>query len=155
VAAPRRRSVPVELLPSLRRARDHIDAHFADDVDLDRLARVAGVSKYHFARSFEAAYGESPIRHLTRRRIERAQDLLRSANLTITEICMLVGFSSLGSFSARFRELVGESPSAYRTRWAARGGPHIPGCYLFMWGLRPIAQPGRSVAEQVVRTVDA
>jgi len=113
------------------------------------------MSKYHFARSFEATYGETPIRHLTRRRIERAQDLLRSANLTITEICMLVGFSSLGSFSGRFRELVGESPSAYRTRWAAAGGLHIPGCFLFMWGVRPIEQPRRSVADEVVRTVDA
>jgi AraC-like DNA-binding protein len=145
----------VELLPDLRRARDHIDAHFADELDLDRLARVARVSKYHFARSFEAVYRETPIRYLTRRRIERAQDLLRSANLTITEICMLVGFSSLGSFSARFSELVGESPSAYRARWAAAGGPHIPGCYLFMWGLRPIQQSERSVADEAVRTVES
>ena len=66
------------------------------------LATVAGVSKFHFARSFADVYGETPIRYLTRRRIERAQDLLRSANLTVTEICMAVGFSSLGSFSSRF-----------------------------------------------------
>ena len=92
------------------------------------------MSKYRFVRSFEAAYGETPIRYLTRRRIERAQDLLRSANLTITEVCVMVGFSSLGSFSARFSELVGESPSAYRTRWAASGGPRIPGCYLLHVG---------------------
>ena len=147
------RRVPLELLPDLRRARDHIDAHFADELDLARLAWVAGVSKYHFARSFEAVYRETPIRYLTRRRIERAQDLLRSANLTITEICVLVGFSSLGSFSARFSELVGESPSAYRKRWAAAGGPHIPGCYLFMWGLRKIEQSERSVTDEAVRTV--
>jgi AraC-like DNA-binding protein len=144
----------VELLSHLRRARDHIDAHFAENVHLDRLARVAGVSRFHFARSFEACYGQTPIRYLTRRRIERAQDLLRSANLTITEICMVVGFSSLGSFSARFRDLVGESPSAYRARWAATGGPHIPGCYLFMWGLRPVEQPERSIVDNAVRTVD-
>jgi AraC-like DNA-binding protein len=112
------------------------------------------VSKYHFARSFEASYGETPIRYLIRRRIERAQDLLRSANLTITEICMLVGFSSLGSFSTRFSELVGESPSAYRARWAT-GGPHIPGCYLFMWGLKPIEQSGRSSSNEDSPTVDA
>src|SRR5918994_575263 len=116
--------------------------------------RVAGVSKYHFARSFEASYGETPIRYLTRRRIERAQDLLRSANLTITEICVMVGFSSLGSFSARFSDLVGESPSAYRARWTPTGGPHIPGCYLFMWGLRPIEQSERSVADEAVRIVE-
>jgi AraC-like DNA-binding protein len=119
----------------LRRARDHVDRHFADDLDLDRLARVAGVSKYHFARCFEAVYGETPIRYLTRRRIERAQDLLRSANLTVTEVCTAVGFASLGSFSSRFRQLVGESPVAYRDRWAARGGAHVPGCFLFMRGV--------------------
>ena len=106
----------------LRRARDHIDRHYAAPLDLEALARVAGVSKYHFARCFEAAYGETPIRYLTRRRIERAQDLLRGANLTVTEICMLVGFASLGSFSTRFRQLVGESPTAYRDRWARLGG---------------------------------
>src|ERR1700712_3537423 len=93
------------------------------------------MSKYHFARSFAETYGETPIRCLNRRRIERAQDLLRSANLTVTEICMAVGFSSLGSFSARFTQLVGETPTAYRNRWAAAGGPRVPGCYLFMCGV--------------------
>jgi AraC-like DNA-binding protein len=127
--------VPVELLAHLRRARDHIDRHYSEPLDLAQIAGVARVSKYHFARSFEAAYGETPIRYLTRRRIERAQDLLRVANLTITEVCMIVGFSSLGSFSTRFTALVGESPTAYRDRWAATGGPHIPGCYLFMRGV--------------------
>jgi AraC-like DNA-binding protein len=127
-------TVAMELLPYLRRARDHIDRHYADPLDLGGLAAVAGVSKFHFVRAFRAAYGETPIRYLTRRRIERAQDLLRVANLTVTEICMLVGFASLGSFSSRFSLLVGESPAAYRNRWAARGGPHVPGCYLFMRG---------------------
>jgi AraC-like DNA-binding protein len=128
-------SVAVALLAHLRRARDHIDRNYREPLDLDGLARIAGVSKYHFARSFDAAYGETPIRYLTRRRIERAQDLLRSANLTVTEVCMAVGFASLGSFSARFSQLVGESPTAYRDRWAARGGPHVPGCFLFMRGV--------------------
>ena len=128
-------SVAVGLLADLRRARDHIDRNYCEPLDLDGLARVAGVSKFHFARSFEAAYGETPIRYLTRRRIERAQDLLRVANLTVTEVCMAVGFASLGSFSARFSQLVGESPTAYRDRWAARGGPHVPGCFLFMRGV--------------------
>jgi len=129
-------AVAVQLLAHLRRARDHIDLNYREPLDLDALARIAGVSKYHFARTFEAAYGETPMRYLTRRRIERAQDLLRHANLTVTEVCMLVGFSSLGSFSSRFTALVGESPTAYRNRWAARGGPHVPGCYLFMRGVR-------------------
>ncbi len=140
--------VPVRLLVHLRRARDHIDRHYREDLDLDRLAGVANLSKFHFVRCFEATYGEPPMRYLTRRRIERAQDLLRSANLTVTEVCMLVGFSSLGSFSARFTQLVGENPTAYRDRWAAQGGPHIPGCYLFMRGVsqfqRSSAHDGRN-----------
>ncbi len=127
--------VTADLLPHLRRARDLADRHYAQALDLDALAAAAHVSRYHFARSFAATYGETPMRYLTRRRIERAQDLLRSANLAVTEICMLVGFASLGSFSSRFRELVGETPTEYRDRWAARGGPHIPGCYLFMRGI--------------------
>jgi AraC-like DNA-binding protein len=106
------RPVAMELLPHLRRAHDHIDRHCQRPLDLGQLAAVAGVSKYHFARNFEAAYGETPMRYLTRRRIERAQDLLRAANLTVTEVCMLVGFASLGSFSSRFTRLVGESPTA-------------------------------------------
>lgn len=143
---------PLHLIPHLRRAHDHIDRHFEQPLDLDRLARVAAVSKYHFARSFEATYGETPIRYLTRRRVERAQDLLRHANLTVTEICTAVGFSSLGSFSRRFTVLVGESPTAYRDRWAARGAPHVPGCFLFMRGaLDPGGTSGpvtRTPAEQ-------
>jgi AraC-like DNA-binding protein len=134
--------VAVELLACLRRARDHIDRYYQRPLDLGQLAAVAGVSKFHFARCFEVAYGETPIRYLTRRRIERAQDLLRAANLTVTEVCMLVGFSSLGSFSSRFAQLVGESPTAYRDWWAARGTPHIPGCYLFMRG---VLDPGGTV----------
>jgi AraC-like DNA-binding protein len=129
------RAAQVELLPHLRRARDYIDRHYHTDLDLDQLSHVAGVSKFHFVRSFQSAYRETPIRYLTRRRVERAQDLLRNANLTVTEICMVVGFASLGSFSTRFTQLVGECPTAYRNRWAARGAPHIPGCYLFMCGV--------------------
>jgi AraC-like DNA-binding protein len=135
VTARRAQPVAVGLLPHLRRARDHVDLRYRSALDLDQLAKVAGVSKYHFVRCFEATYGETPIRYLTRRRIERAQDLLRSGNLTVTEVCMLVGFASLGSFSARFTRVVGESPTAYRDRWARRGGPRVPGCYLFMRGV--------------------
>ena len=146
------RAVAVDLLPHLRRARDHIDRHYQLALDLDQLSDVAGVSKYHFARSFGAVYGEAPVRYLTRRRIERAQDLLRSANLTVTEVCMLVGFASLGSFSSRFTQLVGESPTAYRDRWAARGGPRVPGCYLFMRGvLDPASTAGSSTAGPAAR----
>jgi transcriptional regulator GlxA family with amidase domain len=134
------------LLPHLRRARDLADTRYAEPLDLDALAGAAHVSRSHFCCRFADAYGETPMRYLTRRRIERAQDLLRSANLTVTEVCMLVGFSSLGSFSSRFRELVGEPPSVYRDRWAESGGPRIPGCFLFFRGIDPwpAEQPGRS-----------
>jgi AraC-like DNA-binding protein len=127
--------IPDSLLAHLRRARDLVDQHYAEPLDLDALAGVACVSKYYFVRSFAQTYGETPMRYLIRRRIERAQDLLRCANVTVTEVCMLIGFSSLGSFSSRFRELVGESPSRYRDRWAVQGGPRIPGCFLFMRGV--------------------
>lgn len=125
------------------------DRSYAQPLDLEALAGAANVSKYHFTRCFAQVYGETPMRYLARRRIERAQDLLRSVNLTVTEVCMLVGYSSLGSFSSRFRELVGESPTQYRDRWAVTGGPHIPGCFLFMRGIDrwPAEQSGRSAAE--------
>ena len=132
-AEPRR--VPGDLLIHLRRARDHIDRHYAESLDLAALAAVARLSKYHFQRTFTAAYGVSPATYQTRRRVERAQDLLRATNLTVTEVCHAVGFASLGSFSSKFRELVGETPSEFQRRWAATGAPHIPGCFVFMWGL--------------------
>jgi AraC-like DNA-binding protein len=121
-------------LPALRRARDLIDRHYAEPLDLHALAREAGYSRYHFARAFAAAYGEPPRACLTRRRIERAKDLLRSANLSVTEICFAVGFESLGSFSARFRQLVGQTPSDYRREAVRTGGPPpVPGCVVLMW----------------------
>jgi AraC-like DNA-binding protein len=125
-----------DLLPHLRRARDLIDSCYADDLDLAIMAQRAGVSKYHFIRSFSAEYGQTPAQYLAHRRIERAQDLLRATNLTVTEVCMLVGYTSLGSFSAKFRSLVGETPSAFQERYGGKGVPHIPGCYIFMRGLQ-------------------
>ncbi len=125
---------PDHALVQLRRARDHADRHFAEPLDLQQLASVATLSKYHFHRLFTATYGVTPAEYLSHRRIERAQDLLRSTNLTVTEVCFAIGFGSLGSFSARFRELVGESPSAFQRRYAGRS-VRIPGCYVFMWGL--------------------
>ncbi|GAA4685799.1 helix-turn-helix transcriptional regulator [Pseudonocardia yuanmonensis] len=122
----------------VRRARDLIDRDYAEPLDLDAMAAAAGFSRFHFARAFRAAYGETPAAYLTRRRVERAKDLLRSANLTVTEICHLVGFTSLGSFSSRFTELVGLSPSAYREEHVRRGGPPpIPGCFLMSWARPP------------------
>ncbi|AFU05659.1 helix-turn-helix transcriptional regulator [Nocardia brasiliensis] len=125
---------PLSLLPHLRRARDLADRRYADPLDLDELAAAAGVSKYHFLRAFAAVYGLTPAAYLTERRIERAQDLLRSTNLTVTEVCMLVGYSSLGSFSSKFRKLVGVTPSEYQAKFAD-GAPRIPGCFVFMHGL--------------------
>jgi AraC-like DNA-binding protein len=130
----RPREPTTEVLVHLRRARDLMDARFAEPLDLDAMARAAGFSRYHFAREFRAAFGETPGGYLSRRRVERAKDLLASANLTVTEICMVVGFSSLGSFSSRFTELVGCSPSVYRRRMIERGGPPpIPGCIVMAW----------------------
>ena len=136
-------------LAALRRAHDLIDRDFAEALDLDAMAREAGYSKYHFARTFAIAYGETPRAYLTRRRVERAKNLLRTANLSVTEVCFLVGFESLGSFSSLFRRLVGQSPSAYRASSLATGAvPPIPGCVVMMW-TRPTdggPQAQRSVA---------
>ena len=125
-----------------------MDRSYAEPLDLDALARRAGYSRYHFLRAFRDAYVETPRTYLTRRRIERAKDLLRSANLTVTEICFLVGFSSLGSFSSRFRELVGDSPSEFQRRYAADGAPRIPGCFIFMWGLAERSASQEKTADQ-------
>lgn len=126
--------VPDAVLVHLRRARDYADRHYAEPLDLDALASVAGMSRFHFHRLFSATYGITPAAHVSQRRIERAQDLLRATNLTVTEVCHAVGFTSLGSFSSRFRELVGAAPSDFQRRYA-QGAPRIPGCYIFMWGL--------------------
>ncbi|MFC7488028.1 helix-turn-helix domain-containing protein [Knoellia sp. CPCC 206453] len=129
------RRVPGDVLVHLRRARDHIDRHFAEELDLEELAAIARLSKFHFLRSFAKVYGLTPLAHLGERRVERAQDLLRTTNLTVTEVCHAVGYSSLGSFSSRFREIVGETPSAFQSRYAVSGAPRIPGCWVFMAGL--------------------
>jgi len=138
--------VDVSGLRALRRARDRIDRDYAQQIGVAALAAEAGYSLGQFIRVFCAAYGETPGRYLTRRRVERACELLRSVNLTVTEVCMLVGFSSLGTFSRRFADIVGRSPSAYRREAARLGGPApIPGCFVLMWrtGL-PQARPAGS-----------
>jgi AraC-like DNA-binding protein len=111
-------------------------------LSLDALAVASSYSKYHFVRTFADVYGETPRNYLTRRRIERAKDLLRGANLTITEVCMLVGYESLGSFSARFKALVGVTPKEYRERMSSP--PPIPGCFVLMW---TTPQSGRSAPD--------
>ena len=124
-----------QLLVHLRRARDLADRHYAEPLELRELAAAAGVSKFHFLRCFTETYGKTPAVYLAERRIERAQDLLRATNLTVTEICHLVGYSSLGSFSTKFRNVVGVTPSEYQALFAETGAPHIPGCFVFMHGL--------------------
>jgi transcriptional regulator GlxA family with amidase domain len=103
-------------LVRLRRARDRMDREYDRPLDVPALAREALMSAGHFSRSFRAAFGETPYAYLMTRRIERAQALLRRGDLSVTEVCMAVGCSSLGSFSSRFTELVGETPSMYRAR---------------------------------------
>ncbi|MEU9083787.1 helix-turn-helix transcriptional regulator [Streptomyces sp. NPDC048357] len=117
----------LEDLVRLRRARDTMDRDYAQPLDVPALADVALMSAGHFSRSFRAAFGETPYSYLMTRRVERAKALLRRGDLSVTEVCFEVGCTSLGSFSSRFTELVGESPSAYRAR-PHEAGAAIPAC---------------------------
>jgi AraC-like DNA-binding protein len=118
------------------RARDAMDRTYAEPLDVPALARIAHVSEAHFIRTFRATFGETPHRYLQRRRVERSMFLLRETGRSITDICLDVGFESLGTFSRTFRGIVGESPSAYRER-AARtrrpGTPGVPTCFGMAW----------------------
>lgn len=117
----------LENLAHLRRARDLIDREHARPLDVAELARAALMSTAHFSRQFRAAYGETPYAYLMTRRIERAKALLRRGDVSVTEACMAVGCTSLGSFSSRFTRLVGETPTAYRAR--DHGAlASVPGC---------------------------
>jgi transcriptional regulator GlxA family with amidase domain len=117
----------------LLRARDVMDRSYAEPLDVPTLARIACVSEAHFIRTFRATFGETPNRYLQRRRVERAMYLLRSTEVSVTDVCMQVGFSSLGTFSRVFRDIVGEPPSAYRRRGPL---PPVPSCFAMAW-LRP------------------
>jgi AraC-like DNA-binding protein len=113
-------------LARLRRVRDRIDRDYAQPLDVEALARAVHMSAGHLSRQFRKAYGESPYSYLMTRRIERAMALLRRGDLSITEICFAVGCSSLGTFSTRFTELVGMSPSAYRREAAQHPVELVP-----------------------------
>jgi len=113
------------------RARDAIDRDYALPLDVPALARVALVSKAHFIRTFRATFGEPPHRYLQRRRVERAMALLRGTDRSVTDICIAVGFSSLGTFSRTFRDIVGASPSAFRLQ--ARKPDPVPTCFTMSW----------------------
>ena len=126
----------LEDLRRLRRARDRMDRDYALPLDVPALARGAYMSPGHFQRSFRAAYGETPYSYLMTRRIERAKALLRRGDMSVTEVCFEVGCTSLGSFSSRFTELVGETPSAYRAR-GHEDYVAVPGC-VAMIRSRPV-----------------
>src|ERR1700760_4117027 len=111
----------------LRRVRDRIDREYAQPLNVEALGREVGMSAGHLSRQFRLAYGEPPYSYLMTRRIERAMALLRRGDLSVTEICFEVGCSSLGTFTTRFTELVGRSPSVYR-REAANGTAGMPAC---------------------------
>jgi AraC-like DNA-binding protein len=108
--------VDLDELRRLRRARDRMDREYAQPLDVAALARTALMSPAHFSRRFREAYSETPYSYLMTRRVERATALLRRGDLSVTQVCFAVGCTSLGSFSARFTELVGETPSTYRAR---------------------------------------
>ncbi|GAB18696.1 putative AraC family transcriptional regulator [Gordonia effusa NBRC 100432] len=110
--------MPADLdeLRRLRRARDRMDRDYSQPLDVPALARDALMSPAHFSRRFRAAYSETPYSYLMTRRIERAKTLLRNTDQSVTDVCFAVGCTSLGSFSTKFTELVGETPSAYRAR---------------------------------------
>jgi AraC-like DNA-binding protein len=111
-------------LTLLRRVRDRIDREYAEPLDVEALARDVHMSPGHLSREFKRAYGEPPYSYLMTRRIERAMALLRRGDLSVTDVCFAVGCSSLGTFSTRFTELVGMSPSAYRDEVAQRDASH-------------------------------
>jgi AraC-like DNA-binding protein len=115
----------------LLRARDAMDRTYAQPLDIPALAQIAYVSEAHFIRSFRTTFGETPHRYLQRRRVERSMFLLRETDRSITDICLDVGFTSLGTFSRTFREIVGESPTDYRRKRAENNS--VPTCFTMAW----------------------
>src|SRR6202011_4399064 len=118
-------------LVRLRKAKDRMDREFDQPLDVPALASSAAMSAGHFSRSFKAAFGEGPYSYLMTRRIERAKALIRRGDISVTDACFAVGCTSLGSFSARFTELVGEAPSAYRARSHSVAAV-IPSCVIMV-----------------------
>ena len=127
----------LENLALLRGARDLMDRDYSRPLDVAAVARAALMSTAHFSRQFRATYGETPYSYLMTRRIERAKALLRRGDLSVTEVCLEVGCASLGSFSASFTRIVGETPTAYRAR-DHRGLANLPGCIA-----RDLTRPAR------------
>ena len=131
------------------RARDKMDRSYDKPLDVAALARVALTSEAHFIRTFKETFGETPHRYLQRRRLERAMALLRATERPVTEICLDVGFTSLGSFSRTFTHVIGISPTAYREAWRTGAGTagYVPTCVVMAW-TRPSGSPqGSSFGE--------
>ena len=127
------------------RARDAIDRTYSQTLDIPALARVASVSNAHFIRTFRATFGETPHRYLQRRRVERAMFLLRETQRNITDVCLDVGFTSLGTFSRTFRDIVGVTPTDYRANSEVI---RAPTCFTMAW-MRP--SQDRAVLEKLSR----
>jgi AraC-like DNA-binding protein len=146
-----------EPIAELRRSRDEIDRRFADRLDTQTLARVASLSRFHYVRRFGSTFAETPHRYLVRRRIERAKDLLRTGRYSVSEVCLEVGFESLGTFSTTFKRFVGESPATFRAREAGDAGralAQVPGCFVLMW-TRPVGDGGLRTATLEKRNPDS
>jgi AraC-like DNA-binding protein len=122
-----------EINRRLLRSRDAMDGAYAQPLDVPALARIAHMSEAHFTRAFRATFGETPHRYLQRRRVERAMFLLRETKRSVTAICFDVGFTSLGTFSRTFREIMGRSPTDYRRHAKVKA---VPGCFAMIW-MRP------------------
>ena len=118
---------------AMLRARDAMDRDYAKPLDVPALAKIAFTSPAHFSRTFRATFGETPHRYLQRRRVERAMTLLVQTDLPVTDICLDVGFNSLGTFSRTFSDIVGESPSSFRVNHDAKA---VPNCFVAQW-MRP------------------
>lgn len=129
----------------LLRARDAMDRAYAEPLDIATLARIAYTSEAHFIRTFRATFGETPHRYLQRRRVERAMFLLRSTDRSVTDICLETGFSSLGTFSRTFSEIVGEPPTAFRARGPL---PPVPSCFAMAWTRPSSHQPNGAVSDK-------
>ena len=144
-----RRVSSTRLARHLLRARDLVDDHYAEPLDLEALARAAHVSPRHFSRSFRKTFGETPHRYLLTRRIERARYLLRTTDMQVAEVCLAVGFRSVGSFTTTFTRHVGSCPTEYRR---GNGGvseaDRIPLCFIKAWTRLPA---GGAFGEEIMR----
>jgi AraC-like DNA-binding protein len=134
----------------LLRAKDLIDARYREPLDVDALARVSHLSRWHFSREFRRAFGESPHHYLLTRRLERAAALLRSTDHSVSDICFTVGLSSVGSFTTSFRHAFGMTPTAYRTANAPIRHARVPTCVL-----QAYARPTRARLEKTRSPVPA